>query len=239
MKEGQLQDVDQLVSQIKDSVFANSEEESSPIKYDAKALYNISYGLYVLTAKEGKDNGCIINTVAQVSNKPNLIAISVNKQNYTHHMICNTGRFNISILSQDVPFDIFEHFGFKSGKDTDKFVSFDNVSRSQNDLIYLTKYTNSYISCKVVKKEDCGSHTLFTAEIEFAEVLNDKPSVTYSYYFANIKPKPVTAQAEGKIWVCKYCGYAYSEEVEKVKFEDLPNDWVCPLCKHSKSDFEL
>ncbi len=205
-----------------------------------ESLYNLSYGLFVLTTKDGnKDNGCIINTAIQVSNKPEKIAISVNKQNYTHDMIKNTGEFNLSIINEKAPFSLFQQFGFSSGRDTDKFKDSSMIVRASNGIIFLPEYANSYISCKVLESVDCGSHTLFVAEITEAKAFDKTASMTYSYYFANVKPKPQTKATTNNFWVCKICGYGYDESVEKVKFEDLPDDWVCPICKHPKSDFEL
>ena len=205
-----------------------------------ESLYNLSYGLFVLTAKEGnKDNGCIINTAIQVASKSEKISIAVNKQNYTHDMIAKTGEFNLSIINEKAPFSLFQQFGFSSGKDTDKFKDSTITLRSSNGIIFLTEYTNSYISCKVTDIVDCGSHTLFVAEITEAKVFDKTPSMTYSYYFENVKPKPQNKTTINNLWVCKICGYGYDESVEKVKFEDLPDDWACPICKHPKSDFEL
>ena len=240
LKPEQIQDIEELANEISKSMAKNTETvETTATSYDENSLFKLSYGLFVLTAKGEKDNGCIINTVTQVANNPTLLTISVNKQNFTHDLILSSKKFNVSILSEEVPFSVFEHFGFSSGKNTDKFKDFTDVKRSNNGLYYLTKFTNAYISCNVIKTEDCGSHTLFTATIEGAEVLSDTPSVTYAYYFEHIKPKPIITQSQSRVWVCKYCGYNYNEDTEKIKFEDLPSDWVCPLCKHPKSDFEL
>ncbi|MBP3816103.1 MAG: flavin reductase [Firmicutes bacterium] len=197
---------------------------------DDKALRNLSYGLFVLTAKEGdKDNGCIINTVTQVANTPDRISIAVNKNNYTHDMILATGEFNVSILSQDTPFDTFKHFGFQSGRDVDKTVGI-NFSRSENGLIYITDTANAYLSGKVIQTVDVGSHTMFIADLVDGAVLSDKESVTYAYYFSNIKPAPGETEKK-KGWVCKICGYIYEGD-------ELPEDFICPICKHPASDFE-
>lgn len=198
---------------------------------DDKALRNLSYGLFVLTAKEGdKDNGCIINTVTQVANTPTRISIAVNKNNYTHDMVKRTGEFNISILTESTEFDTFKHFGFQSGRDVDKAVGIE-FSRSENGIIYLTKNTNAFMSCKVIESMDVGSHTLFVADLVDAAVLSEENSVTYAYYFAHIKPAPA-AQVEKKVgWVCKICGYIYEGD-------PLPEDFICPICKHPASDFE-
>lgn len=200
-----------------------------------KAMHKLSYGLFVLTAKEGdKDNGCIINTAIQAASEPNQMSICVNKANYTHDMIMRTGVFNVSVISQNASFDLFKHFGFQSGKDVDKFDGFDDGKRAENGLFYITEGTNAYFSVKVEKSTDLGSHTMFVGEIIDMEVLSDDLSATYEYYMNNIKPKP---EAVGKtkdgqtIWRCRICGYEYVGE-------ELPEDFICPVCKHPASDFE-
>lgn len=201
---------------------------------DPTAFQKLSYGLFVLSAKaDGKDNGCIINTAAQLTSSPNRINIAVNKANYTHDMILNTGIFNISVLAEDTSFDTFKRFGFASGKDTDKFAGFENsVARSANGLLYVTEGTNAFMSAKVVDSYDYGTHTLFIAEITEAEVLREELSVTYAYYFEHIKPKPQPKIEEEKHgYVCKICGYVYEGDT-------LPDDFICPLCKHGVDDFE-
>ena len=200
---------------------------------DPIAIQKFSYGLFVLTARSGdKDNGCIINTAAQLTSSPNRINIAVNKANFTHDMILNTGVFNISVLAEDTSFDTFKRFGFASGKDTDKFEGFlENTARSANGLLYVTAGTNAFMSAKVIEAHDYGSHTLFVAELTEAEVLRDEPSVTYAYYFEHIKPKPQPKIEEEKHgYVCKICGYVYEGDT-------LPPDFICPLCKHGASDF--
>lgn len=202
---------------------------------DKKAMYKLSYGLFVLTAKdEEKDNGCIINTAIQASSMPNQLSICVNKANLTHDMIVKTGKFTVSVISQDAGFDLFKHFGFQSGKDVDKFKNFEKCKRGENSLYYITEGTNAYISVNVSKTEDLGSHTMFIGEITDMEVLSETPSVTYDYYLKNIKPQPenVGTTTDGKtIWRCTICGYEYVGE-------ELPEDFICPLCKHPASDFE-
>lgn len=202
---------------------------------DKKAMYKLSYGLFVLTAKdEEKDNGCIINTAIQASSMPNQLSICVNKANLTHDMIVKTGKFTVSVISQDAGFDLFKHFGFQSGKDVDKFKNFEKCKRGENSIYYITEGTNAYISVNVSKTEDLGSHTMFIGEITDMEVLSETPSVTYDYYLKNIKPQPenVGTTTDGKtIWRCTICGYEYVGE-------ELPEDFVCPLCKHLASDFE-
>lgn len=208
---------------------------------DNTTLFKLSYGLFVLTACEGnRHNGCIINTAQQVTSDPMRISITVNKQNYTHDMIIKTGVFNLSILSEDAKFDVFTHFGFQSGREVEKLADYSDKNLSENDLYYLNSSANAFISGKVCGTVDCGTHTLFIAEVTEAKTLNNTPSMTYAYYFANVKPKPETKKAaSGRVWVCKICGYVYDEAKEALPFEKLPADWVCPLCKHPKSDFEL
>lgn len=202
---------------------------------DKKAMYKLSYGLFILTAREGeKDNGCIINTAIQAASTPNQISVCVNKANFTHDMIMRTGAFTISVISQKAGFDLFKHFGFQSGKDVNKFADFKDCKRGENGIFYITQGTNAFISIKVEKTEDLGSHTMFVGEITDMEVLSDDTSATYEYYMNNIKPKPeaVGKTADGKtIWRCKICGYEYVGE-------ELPDDFICPICKHTAVDFE-
>lgn len=202
---------------------------------DKKAMYKLSYGLFVLTASDdGKDNGCIINTAIQAASQPNQLSICVNKANYTHDMVMKSKKFTVSVISQNADFELFKHFGFRSGKDTDKFADFASCNRGSNGIYYVTSGTNAYISVNVEKTIDLGSHTMFIGEISDMEVLSDVPSVTYDYYLNNIKPKPheVGKTNDGQtIWRCTICGYEYIGE-------ELPEDFICPLCKHTASDFE-
>ena len=203
---------------------------------DPKAMYALTYGLFVLTARQGeKDNGCIINTAAQVTTSPNRITIAVNKSNYTHDMVLATGQFTLSILSQEAPFSLFQRFGFQSGRDVDKFDGFaQHAVRGDNGILRVTQGACAWLSCKVVSTMDLGTHTLFLADVEDGDVLNSVPSVTSSYYPANIKPKPQAAPAAPaakKRWVCTVCGYVYEGDF-------LPDDFICPWCKHPASDFE-
>ncbi len=199
-------------------------------KIDMSAMFKLSYGLFVLTAKDGdKDNGCIINTVTQITSAPLTITIAVNKSNYTHDMILKTKAFNVSVLSEDANFEVFKHFGFQSGKDTDKFSNM-TITRSDNGITYIPFMTNAYMSAKVVDTVDFSTHTLFIAEITETKVLSDEKSMTYQYYFDNVKPKPQKEEKK-KGYVCKICGYVYEGE-------ELPEDFICPLCKHPASDFE-
>lgn len=196
---------------------------------DTKTLFKLGYGLFVLTARDGeKDNGCIINTASQVANAPNKIMISVNKNNYTHDMIVKTGRFNLSVLTEGVDFTLIQHYGFQSGRDTQKIYPA-GIARSENGIAYIPTSTNAFISCEVTDMIDCTSHTLFLADITEAEVLSDERSVTYQYYFDHIKPKPQKSEKKG--YVCKICGYVYEGD-------ELPEDFICPICKHPASDFE-
>ncbi len=199
-----------------------------------KAMYKFSYGLFVLTTSyEGKDNGCTINTAIQVASDPNLISIALSKENYTHDMIMGAKRFNISVISQDVSFDIFKRFGFQSGRNVDKFEGFEECVRAENGIYYITIGTNAYFSIEVQQTLDLGSHTLFVGLPTAMEVLSDVPSATYDYYHSKIKPKPEAKKAkEGKtIWRCSICGYEYEGEI-------LPEDFICPVCKHPASYFE-
>ncbi len=192
------------------------------------SMFKLSYGLFVLTAKDDKNNGCIVNTVQQITQEPLKISVAVNKSNCTHDMIIKTGEFNVSVLSEEVPFEVFERFGFHSGRETDKFLGCDYTNETENGIKYLTKYTNAVISGKVIEAIDCGTHSLFIADVTEAKAISNVSSVTYQYYFDHIKPKP---EQKKKGYVCKICGYVYDGET-------LPEDFICPLCKHPASDFE-
>ena len=202
-------------------------------EFNMDVTRNFSYGLFVLTAKDGdKDNGCIINTAIQAASEPFRVTICVNKANYTHDMILKTGLFNVSFLSENTTFGTFTHFGFQTGRTVDKMkdipVSF---KRSENGLVYITEGANAYISCKVVDTYDLGSHTMFFAEVLEGDVFDSAASCTYAYYFAHVKPKPEAPKEEKKGWVCTICGYIYEGD-------PLPEDFICPLCKHPASDFK-
>jgi len=198
---------------------------------DAKALYKLTYGLFLLTAQEnGIDNGCIINTAIQVANNPTRIAISVIQNNKTHDMILNTGIFNVSSITTEADFSLFQRFGMQSGRNVNKFKDFQNVARSENNLFYLTDVSNMYLSAKVTEHFDLGSHTLFVGELTEGKVLSDALSCTYGFYQSNIKPKPVATQK--KSWTCSICGYVYEGD-------EVPEDFLCPLCNHGKEDFIL
>ena len=201
---------------------------------DPTALFTLSYGLYVLTAREGgRDLGCIVNTVTQLTENPTRIAVSVNKQNFTNEVIQRTGLFNVSVLTEAAPMDLFRHFGFQSGRDVDKFAGrADPVS--ENGLRYIDGPANALISGKVEQAIDCGTHMLYIALVTEARKLSDAPSMTYAYYFANVKPKPQPKPAQEKPrrgFVCRICGYFYEGD-------ELPPDFICPLCKHGAADFE-
>ena len=215
---------------------------------DNKAIQNISYGLFVLVARQGeKDNACIINVAQQVTSDPLQIAICVNKQNLTHDMVLHTLKFNLCPLCEvsaqpttlhkdEEPMKPFQHFGFQSGKTVDKFADSETELRTDNGLRYLPKYINSVISCVVAKSIDLGTHTLFIARVMEAKVLTDSPSITYAYYQQYIKPKPsnppTLEPSNKKKWVCEVCGYVYEGD-------EVPDDFICPWCKHGKADFKL
>ena len=198
-------------------------------KNDLTALFNIGYGLYVVTSNDGKkDNGLIVNTVTQVTNTPNRIAVTINKENYSHHVIKQTGIMNINCLSTDAPFAVFEAFGFKSGRNTDKFADCTPL-RSDNGLVFLPRYINSFMSLKVEQYVDLDTHGMFICSITESRVISQTETMTYTYYQNNVKPKPKTEGKKG--YVCKICGYVYEGD-------ELPDDFICPLCKHGAADFE-
>lgn len=206
-------------------------------KMDTKAMYKLSYGLFVCTAVRGeKINGCIINTAIQAASEPNTITVAINKANYTHDMVKETGKCNVSVISEAASFELFKHFGFQSGRDVDKFADYpvENYETAENGIPYITAGTNAYFSLTVKETVDLGSHTLFICEPTAMEVLATTPSCTYSYYQDNIKPKPEAVGTTPKgetIWRCRICGYEWVGE-------ELPDDFICPICKHPKADFE-
>lgn len=206
-----------------------AQDSNAADKNDLTALFNIGYGLYVVTSNDGtKDNGLIVNTVTQVTNTPNRIAVVINKENYSHHVIRQTGIMNINCLSQDAPFSVFENFGFQSGRNADKFKDFAPL-RSDNGLAFLPRYINSFLSLKVEDYVDLGTHGMFICSITEARVISDAETMTYTYYQNEVKPKPQTEGKKG--FVCKICGYVYEGD-------ELPEDFICPLCKHGAADFE-
>lgn len=197
---------------------------------NTNALFKISYGLFILTAEEnGFDNGCVINTLTQQTGNPCTVSVTVNKSNKTCEMIKSTGKFNVSVISENATFELFRHFGFQSGRDTEKFRDYPNSERAENGIYYIPGYTNAYFCCKVKSVTDLGTHLLFIAEVEDAEILSDFESMTYDFYHKNVKPKPQKTKKKG--YRCKICGYIYEGET-------LPEDFVCPVCKHPASDFE-
>ena len=219
--------IDGLANELCREYLARMDETAN--KNDLTALFNIGYGLYVVTSNDGKkDNGLIVNTVTQVTNTPNRIAVTINKENYSHHVIAQTEKMNINCLSEEAPFKVFETFGFASGRNTDKFASCTPL-RSDNGLVFLPRYINSFMSLKVEQYVDLDTHGMFICSVTEARVISDKPTMTYTYYQNNVKPKPETEGKKG--YVCKVCGYVYEGEV-------LPEDFICPLCKHGASDFE-
>ena len=216
-----------MVDELCREYLARQDETAN--KNDLTALFNIGYGLYVITSNDGKkDNGLIVNTVTQVTNTPNRIAVTINKQNYSHHIIKQTGIMNINCLTVDAPFKVFEAFGFRSGRNVDKFADCTPL-RSDNGLVFLPRYINSFMSLKVEQYIDLDTHGMFICSVTEARVLNDRETMTYTYYQNNVKPKPETEGKKG--YVCKICGYVYEGE-------ELPEDYICPLCKHGAADFE-
>ena len=232
LKEAQLESMDALAEAIVDSMPKHEAPvHTADAPVEQNAMFSLSYGLFVLTARDGaKDNGCIINTVTQLTDTPKRISIAVNKANYTHDMIQKTGVFNVSVLSNDAPFAMFQHYGFQSGRDVDKFAGVQGMARATNGVYYLPYCTNAFISARVTQTIEFETHTLFIADVTEARQLSEVPSMTYAYYFANVKPKPSKLK-EQHGWVCKICGYVYEGE-------ELPADFICPLCKHGAEDFE-
>jgi len=204
-------------------------QDSTANKNDLSALFNIGYGLYVVTSNDGKkDNGLIVNTISQVTNTPNRISVTISKENYSHHIIKQTGIMNVNFLTNDTPFEVFEKFGLQSGRNTDKFEDCQPL-RSDNGLVFLPRHINSFMSLKVEKYIDLDTHGMFICEITESRVISDKETMTYTYYQNNVKPKPETEGKKG--YVCKICGYVYEGD-------KLPEDFICPLCKHGAADFE-
>ncbi len=219
-------EIEALADELCQNYLAQSDETAN--KNDLTALFNIGYGLYVVTSNDGKkDNGLIVNTVTQVTNTPNRIAVTINKENYSHHVIKQTGVMNINCLSTEAPFSVFETFGFQSGRNTDKFANSEPL-RSDNGLAFLPRYINSFMSLKVEQYIDLDTHGMFICSVTESRVISNVPTMTYNYYHENVKPKPKT---DKKGYVCKICGYVYEGDT-------LPDDFVCPLCKHGAADFE-
>ena len=198
-------------------------------KNDLTALFRIGYGLYVVTSNDGKkDNGLIVNTVIQLTDTPNRVAVNINKANYSHHVIKQTGMLNVNCLSTEAPFSVFQQFGFQTGRSVDKFAG-QTVHRSDNGLVFLDKYINAFMSLKVEDYVDLGTHGMFICSVTEARVMSNQETMTYTYYQNNVKPKPETEGKKG--FVCKVCGYIYEGD-------ELPADYICPLCKHGAADFE-
>ncbi len=206
-----------------------AQQDATANKNDLTALFNIGYGLYVVTSNDGKkDNGLIVNTVTQVTNTPNRIAVTINKENYSHHVIKQTGKMNINCLTVDAPFAVFEQFGFKSGRNVNKFENCEPLY-SDNGLVFLPRYINSFMSLKVEQYVDLDTHGMFICSVTESRVISDRETMSYTYYQNNVKPKPEVKGKKG--YVCKICGYVYEGET-------LPEDFICPLCKHGAADFE-
>ena len=219
--------IESLASELAREYLAQNPDTAD--KKDMSALFNIGYGLYVVTSNDGKkDNGLIVNTVSQVTNTPNRIAVTINKQNYSHHIIKQTGKMNVNCLTTDAPFKVFETFGFQSGRNVDKFKDCTPI-RSENGLVFLPKHINSFMSLKVEDYVDLDTHGMFICSVTEARVISNLETMTYNYYQAEVKPKPETEGKKG--WVCKICGYIYEGD-------PIPEDFICPLCKHPASDFE-
>ena len=196
---------------------------------DTSALFKIGYGLYVITSNDGnKDNGLIVNTVSQITDSPKRVMVAINKVNYSHDVIKDSGIMNVNCLTTKTPFSVFEKFGFQSGKDVNKFEG-EDVVRTENGLVYLTENVNAVLSLKMVQYVDMDTHGMFICELTDAKVISDDESVTYDYYHKNIKPNPQATEKKG--YVCKICGYVYEGE-------ELPEDFICPWCKHGVEDFE-
>ncbi len=221
------QQIDALADELCKDYLAQQAETAN--KHDMTALFRIGYGLYVVTTNDGaKDNGCIVNTVSQLTDNPFRVAVNINKANYTYHIVKQTGIMNVNCLSTEAPFQVFQNFGFQSGRTADKFAGIDPL-RSENGLIFLPRYINAFFSLKVEQYVDMGTHGMFICSVTEARVISDVDTMTYTYYQKNVKPKPETAGKKG--YVCKVCGYVYEGD-------ELPEDFICPLCKHGAADFE-
>ena len=227
MNDTNVEEIKNLVKEMCSDYVARDEKQAN--KNDLKALFNIGYGLYVVTSNDGKkDNGLIVNTVAQLTDNPNRVMVSINKDNYSHHVIKQTGILNVNCLNIDAPFKVFQQFGFQSGRNVDKFKG-EEVLRSDNGLVFLPRYINAFFSLKVEDYKDLGTHGMFICSVSEARVINNVPTMTYTYYQSNVKPKAETKGKKG--FVCKVCGYI-------LEADELPDDFVCPLCKHGAADFE-
>ena len=222
-----MEQLEAVAAELCKDYIAQSAERAN--KNDLTALFKLGYGLYVVTSNDGeKDNGLIVNTVTQLTDNPNRVAVNINKENYSHHIIKKTGVMNVNVLSVDAPFALFENFGFQSGRQADKFAHW-KTYRADNGLPFLAQYINAFLSLQVEQYVDLGTHGMFICTVTEARVISDKPTMTYAYYQENVKPKPQTEGKKG--FVCKICGYIYEGDT-------LPDDFVCPLCKHGGADFE-
>ena len=231
LKEKQLGEIDTLANAILGTMTLPKNEDVPTGELDKTALFAISYGLFVLTAKDGaRDNGCIINTVIQATSTPLRVTFTVNKTNMTHDMVLKTGIFNLSILTEQSKFDVYQRFGLKSGRDGDKFADYSAYARSVNGLTYVTEGVNTLLSGKVINTLDCGTHTLFLADLTEARKLSGEASVTYDYYYKSIKPAPDAEQQKKTGWLCTVCGYIHESDT-------LPADFICPVCKHGAEVF--
>lgn len=227
VKNDTIEDIDKLSDELCQDYIAQSDDKAN--KHDMSALFKIGYGLYVITSNDGKkDNGLIVNTVTQVSDSPNRVAVNINKQNYSHHVIKQTGKLNVNCLSVEAPFSIFERFGFQSGRTVDKFADLKPLY-SDNGLAFLPRYINAFMSLEVENYVDLDTHGMFICKVSEARVMSDKETMSYNYYQEHVKPKPNTDGKKG--FVCKVCGYIYEGDT-------LPDDYICPLCKHGVADFE-
>lgn len=227
LSEENLQQLEAMAEELSREYIAQSEERAN--KNDMTALFKIGYGLYVVTSNDGtRDNGLIVNTVTQLTDQPFRVAVNINKANYSHHIIKKTGILNVNCLSVDAPFRVFQNFGFQSGRQADKFAGW-KTCRSDNGLVFLPKYINAFMSLKVEQYVDLDTHGMFICTVTEARVMSDRDTMTYTYYQKNVKPKPETEGKKG--FVCKICGYIYEGDT-------LPDDYICPLCKHGAADFE-
>ena len=205
-----------------------AQHDETANKHDYTALFKIGYGLYVVTSNDGtKDNGLIVNTVSQVTDSPNRVAVCINKANYSHHVIKQSGIMNVNCLSTEAPFKVFQNFGFQSGRTVDKFTGWEPL-RSDNGLVFLPRYINAFMSLKVEQYVDLDTHGMFICTVTEARVISNVETMTYNYYQSNVKPKPETEGKKG--FVCEVCGYIYEGD-------ELPDDFICPLCKHGAADF--
>ena len=227
ISEENLQQIEAMAEELSREYIAQSAEKAN--KNDMTALFKIGYGLYVVTSNDGtRDNGLIVNTVTQLTDQPFRVAVNINKANYSHHIIKKTGILNVNCLSVDAPFSVFQNFGFQSGRQADKFAGW-KPCRSDNGLVFLPKYINAFMSLKVEQYVDLDTHGMFICTVTEARVMSDRETMTYTYYQKNVKPKPETEGKKG--FVCKICGYIYEGDT-------LPDDYICPLCKHGAADFE-